>query len=1120
MWSHSVASRTRVLCLAVLIACFTSFGRAQADVSVSCDLSPVASTSGADLGGRWRYSVRTPDRPLVQVESVLLVLDRKAEVIREIAVADGELFQFHLRDTVIIHPMQNEVSWLVHAPGLLFRASAKEGFESSEAYCSPYAAIRADRPANGTFVANSAQPRAPVHLVVAVTQMLPESVDVQVDCVDVLEAVGATLPGGPFDGIAEIAGEDITIEDLIFDPERGVLSFTLLDMPGGGHKVSVKGHPNYAPDLPRGSLMWQRPLGALENERTISVFRVKITDPSDASNLPFVPVPVGGVITHGAPFTGLRVHGQDVAVVPEVISAGDECIGDTYSAGFELTLPTADLARDFAQGDDETSALDPGVNFVSAVAVDGAGNASGDRIRITLGDTVGPNGSIRLPYSSPSSVPGQEPALCPPVEAPQGYAQDGFAASVSSRAMTEAIRFLGLTQLRMRALGLKRLEGQELSKLLAVDPCEGEPLPSTHPLSPVPLGDAPSASTDFSNSLDLLGEEVGPELLIGPLLDIVGDRSVLKTKMMQLNVTARVDQYCPISTREIGILNPPLNSSLDPSYHHTTDQCTRRFGWVPHCDQVGTYPVTFYAEDCRGRTEQTVILTVEDGKTDVELDMDLKFERVSFDVSAMDLQVDIVAHGNEESVEVAFDSGLMEFDIDAHKCLAHWGFCWLSVHVPVSIDVNNLRILADLTPEQALCGFDGTAPSFSVDEDHTDIDVTVGTPDFGGFFGWLVDFLTLPLRVWFTVGANLYTTFMNEYFIDLIEDQLADLFLWQYPDGKIFSIPQLKFSTSLSASIPLSLSLLSSQKPILQEAQGTGLGSLSLGLHSRFHPLQGGDPESPWVATWSPFSSATEEMADIVLQASDDAVNQLLSALSSTGTLRGSFTGFTAGDFLAGLPPEVIVQLQTMGVTNSTPVFLTLDLAQDPHGNNIPPLIGLVDQPGSPGLEVIVRVQVLVRGIIDKGLSITDDRALCSCTDLRPECQAAPCMLFEDVLKLNLMARIVLVDLGSGSVALDFEVTDIQQLARGEGFTAFEAVNLSTQEDEIVATTADSPLLAALMAELNASVPCLTVPDEALTLNGTVVPRNLRLFSATITGSGWGTDDYVGLSADVEVVPR
>jgi hypothetical protein len=104
-------------------------------------------------------------------------------------------------------------------------------------------------------------------------------------------------------------------------------------------------------------------------------------------------------------------------------------------------------------------------------------------------------------------------------------------------------------------------------------------------------------------------------------------------------------------------------------------------------------------------------------------------------------------------------------------------------------------------------------------------------------------------------------------------------------------------------------------------------------------------------------------------------------------------------------------------------------------------------------------------------------------------------------------------------VTIGMTVSDIQELTRDEGFDSFEASDFRDDEDQIVNTTATSPLLAQLRDRLNAAMPPLLIPPDALTLGGWVDPTNLRLFAATVDDAGLGFQDYFGLLADVVPAP-
>jgi len=166
----------------------------------------------------------------------------------------------------------------------------------------------------------------------------------------------------------------------------------------------------------------------------------------------------------------------------------------------------------------------------------------------------------------------------------------------------------------------------------------------------------------------------------------------------------------------------------------------------------------------------------------------------------------------------------------------------------------------------------------------------------------------------------------------------------------------------------------------------------------------------------------------------------------------------------------------------------------------------------------MIRVQADVRGFVPKDRTVVDDRNLCSCIDPRPECFTQPCLLFEEVLKLNILMECAIDSTSEmSSPVLDFHVLDVQQLAREEGFSSYEAIDLSSDESTIVHSAADSPLLSALLDILNRKIPSLTIPSEAVTLDKSVTPIRQMLFASRVDGSGHGIQDYIGLAEDVEL---
>ena len=247
-------------------------------------------------------------------------------------------------------------------------------------------------------------------------------------------------------------------------------------------------------------------------------------------------------------------------------------------------------------------------------------------------------------------------------------------------------------------------------------------------------------------------------------------------------------------------------------------------------------------------------------------------------------------------------------------------------------------------------------------------------------------------------------------------------------------------------------------------------------------------------------------------------MNQMFSALSSTGSLRTRFSGLTLNDLAPNLTPQQLQLLQALGIGPTTQMVLSVDQAQDQSGNPIPPLFCIQDtgdQAGAVG--VTVRSQLLVRGIVPRDATLNDDRQLCACFDPDPACTDQPCTLFENLMKLNFVSH-ALLDTTGGAISIRFHVDVIQQLVRKSGFDALEALDLSAQEDSITQTSENSPLLALFRDRVNAGLPEFSVPSKLLTFSGYLEPANVRLVAARVDGAGFGQQDYFGIVADI--VPK
>lgn len=1094
-----------IAALAALLTLALPAPPARAVPTVQCETELLQGGNGADLGGRYMYHVSAVATEPYTLVSELLVLDREGGIIQEIPVFEGDIFQFLIRDQVKIErKISPPRDWLIQAPGVLFRAKVTEGFLTSFAYTSPFAAIRVDQPEDLVFTATTASPQADVRLLVGVGEIEPSSIRILVDCVDILAATGASFPGGPFGGVAMIAGTPVTIQDMVGDLDQGTIAFTLLDLPGGSHLVRVEGTPNYLDDLPPGHPNWNRPLGQLEHEATLSVFRVEITDPAQGAELALAPTTIQGVITHGLPPSTLRMHGMSVPLPPATFIPGDGCVGDVYRVEFTAQIPVADVARDLAAGDDQLTALDPGVNFVTALATDEGGHVANGRVRFSLGAVQSAVATMPRDRVSPQDAASN--GDCEPTTEIPGFVRNGFAVSLSELAMSEAIKAKLLPDLSTSlTASLNSLIGTTVEAQL--DPCPDSFLrPGV--VATVRFEGQAYGVTEFAELLRTryprhahAGAQLRPATAHrperhaltpadAPDLDPIGDQTVDVNQTLVVTLVANDPDGDAIT---YSLTSGPPNSRV----------VENRFEFHPSCDELGAHAVTV-AATADGETDSESF-TVTVNEPEAPETYNATFEGVSFDPSTMNVRTEFT--GSDE-VQIIFDSGSMVFHMSAGDCYGDCLFdCCVSWSVDFDIIMSNVQIVAVLNANQLLCGVSDPSEIPDPGVDIQGLEVDFGDPHIGGVFGWLTGAALLgELLNVFGIPQALLDAFASDYIVSQIHQPLEDALVNQFPGVEFSGLHEMGFSVALPGVVPVSLETRFSDLPRIDTDQ-----AISMGIHSAFAALTPEDPAPPWFPTFSEVPNVGVLGGDFAIGTSDDGLNQLMSSLVAAGEMRARFAGHTIGEFVPGL------SIPELGITSETPILLTVDAAQDAVGNAIPPIVGFIDDPATPSVfEAKVRVQLTVRGILERGQPVLDDRSVCSCTSLSPSCVGQPCLIYETVLKLNFITHVSLNELIPGFLAvLNLEVAEIQQLTRGEGFDSFEASDFTDDEGDIVATSADSPVLALLRDEINEALPMLPIPPEALTLDGWVVPANLRLFMATVDAAGLGTQDYFGLLADV-----
>jgi len=1085
-------------CLIAIISIMLLGEYAWGTPTVSCWTEPETDAHGADLGARFRFEVEMSGSPSATVRSELLVLDSTGEVLDAVPISGGDVFAGRIRDIVRIDSQQGNLRWRVHAPGILIRSIVQDGYETAICYCSPFSAIRVDKPDNMVFSTSPNAPNAPAHVTVGVAQISPESIRLTLNCVDLMHELGVTFPGGPYSGAIQVDGNTIEVSNLYFDELTGSVQLTLSGLPGGTHILRASGRSSYGDVKPFANPQFHRPIGVLEHQRQIHIFSSIIERPSLGATFPLGPVDVTGVVSHGLPIRSLRLHGRTVDVSTQSYHEGDECHGARYELPFSVEIPIADLERDLQSGDDLLSAFDPGVNYSSVIATDSIGNASGARTFFGLGSNIPP------PANGIQTKSSEELSTCGPVSAPTGYADRGFAASVSERALDQIVQTRILPLLRVATVsGLNSLLGQELSRLISYNPCDDQNSTSfTCPDQPQNGGGVPPVTRPPVRPINF---------------NVTGDRKRVKAKFFELYLSA-YDPLEPSRRFEYEMFNAPPRAEL----------VENEFKWQSCCEgEYGTYDVTFLAYGPRPRgygsgvdsVKQTVQLKVIDGDPTETKDWTLTFDRIYAEPQDMRMGVQFADDGGAVLLKNYFDTDSLVVESSFKYCPI--GCFWLSIHVPVQAYIGNVRVAADLDPQDALCGITVNNLSTYLDRDSSRVHVDVDFPTFGGFLSPFAYIFASPALLFYWGGIEkIADSFLGPFVLDKVENLLREGLGNMCSTGDCYKIVPLTLPVQAWPDpIPLSLHATADYRARVDLSSGEK-SSLSLGAHSAFLPTTMPDAIPSWHPTVSEYPSATDLDADLVFSVGDDAINQMFSALASTGVLRSQYSGFSLAGLGVDLPTPIENLLLPFGISEETPIILTLDAAQGLSGPPVPPIIGYVDRSASDDrIDVAVRVQVLTRAIVERGASLVDDRDLCSCVDLNPNCQNSPCVLFEDELKLNLLANLRLVRSQNSGYEIAIHIDDIQQLTRDAGFSAGESVDFSASESDIVHTTADSPLLILLRDQLNANLPPIAIPDVALTLNGYVNPANVTLRATRVDGAGHGIQDYVSLVADIETSP-
>jgi len=352
------------------------------------------------------FSSTNPDAILT---GRLMALDADGNLIDAVEAADGDIAFLQSRNTPppgslgaagTISLGRRPVHWIfAHNPVL--EVTADDGLNRGRAYCSVLPYLDVVEPDN-SVVSLSEGDETPV--TVAIPNMDPASLQIKVDGVDVVAALGLDpgrdFPGGPYRGsfvVTNHALEDrrvVEVCDLVVRSDIGgktsgnTLTMTLRNMGCGGHVIAVGGSP--APrSLPGDPVETCH----LDDGRDVGVSNslgVQVDSPDDGQIVFADAFTVQGVACHGLPFGRLRVAGSDQSITGEILVPGDgEDTADTWVLPFASRVDVADLRNELDTGVAIPGQVDPGANRLIVQASDVEFNTTFDNVFFAVSPNAG-----------------------------------------------------------------------------------------------------------------------------------------------------------------------------------------------------------------------------------------------------------------------------------------------------------------------------------------------------------------------------------------------------------------------------------------------------------------------------------------------------------------------------------------------------------------------------------------------------------------------------------------------------------------------------------------------------------------------------------------------------------
>ncbi|HXH27796.1 MAG TPA: putative metal-binding motif-containing protein [Candidatus Polarisedimenticolia bacterium] len=395
-----------------------------ADLSVSCALPIQRGMPGNDCTAWYTIQYETtggsPDKT---VTAELLALDADGNLLQSIPVSNGDAAHLASRispDDFKVTSQMNAKGTRheVFAPVPMLRVTVQDGLNEVQAFCSPIPYLDVVRPAN-TVVSESAGDVT--HVVAAVPGVAPGSLQVKLDGVDLLGALGldpaVDFPGGPYGGSVMVNGASVMVSDLkvssgaLGTMASNTLTMDVANMGCGGHIVVVDGskRPGALPDHPAPVCL----VDDLKDKGVSMTIGVKITSPTAGEVTAGGPTHVLGEACHGREITSLKINGQDFPTTGETSTPGDgENSVPTYTLPIDVTIPVTDLRTEFNTGNGTPGTFDPGANRLVAQVSDSDLNAAFDNVFFALGPvqplftaaTAAPDGSFTQAVSLQTAV--------------------------------------------------------------------------------------------------------------------------------------------------------------------------------------------------------------------------------------------------------------------------------------------------------------------------------------------------------------------------------------------------------------------------------------------------------------------------------------------------------------------------------------------------------------------------------------------------------------------------------------------------------------------------------------------------------------------------------------------